>query len=234
IDQFWGGYVAIIPVPGDSVVDILRDPSGAMPCYYTSTSDSCTRIIASDVETLVRSGLFRPAVNWDVMPGHLVAYDLRTPRTCLKNLSEVMAGTRLTLGQRGDTTTTCWSPKRFAERPETGASKEISGKLEQITTGVIRAWHSTFEHPLLGVSGGLDSSIIAAVLAASEQPASFFTMATGDAAGDERHYARELALGLGIEIFERFYALEQVDICTPTSRHLPRPLLCAFGQSEQK
>src|SRR6185312_9454962 len=40
--------------------------------------------------------------------------------------------------------------------------------------------------------------------------------------------------GLGIEIFERFYALEQVDICTPTSRHLPRPLLCAFGQSEQK
>ncbi len=234
VDQFWGGYVAIIPVAGGNAVDILRDPSGAMPCYYTSINGGHTRVIASDLETLVRSGLFRPTIDWEVLPGHLVAYDLRTPRTCLKNLSEVMAGNRLTLGPNGNASATCWSPKMFAECPEKGTLEDISRKLEEVASGTIAAWHSAFEHPLLGVSGGLDSSIVAAVLAASGRPASFFTMATGDAAGDERQYARTLGQGLGVDIFERFYELDQVDVRLPTSRHLPRPLLCAFGQSEQK
>ncbi|HTM81566.1 asparagine synthase-related protein [Asticcacaulis sp.] len=232
IDHYWGGYVAVLDAPGEPSVEILRDPSGAMPCYYLSAPIEGVRVIASDMETLVAAGLHVPKPNWPALHRHLVAYEFRSAETCIDGLLELTAGCRLSIGGVDDLSKHCWLPKTFAAKPIGGDLEDISGQIAEIGTEVIRAWQGAYQHPLLGVSGGLDSSILAAVLAGSDARVSYFTMATTDADGDERVYTRALATGLGIDVLEWFYQLRQVDITKPTSAHLPRPLLCAFGQSE--
>ena len=234
IDQYWGGYVAIFNSARGPAVNMLRDPSGAMPCYYLSHKVHGLRIIASDLETLVAANLLQSRVNWSALQRHLVAYEFRSNETCINGLQELTAGSRLKFSDGEDLSTHCWLPKTFAATPNPGDLKTISGQLFEIAKDVIRAWQGVFRHPLLGVSGGLDSSILAAVLAESQHPTSYFTMATNDADGDEREHTRALASHLSIEVFEWFYHLRQVDITEATAAHLPRPLLCAFGQSEHK
>ncbi|MCP2835015.1 asparagine synthase-related protein, partial [Salmonella enterica] len=58
------------------------------------------------------------------------------------------------------------------------------------------------QHPLLQLSGGLDSSILAAVLHEMGTPFRAVTLATRDAEGDERRFARAVAGHLGIPLEE--------------------------------
>lgn len=56
LGSFWGGYIAVSAAA--SAVEILRDPSGALPCYYAATST--VTLFASDVDLLLASGAVRP------------------------------------------------------------------------------------------------------------------------------------------------------------------------------
>jgi asparagine synthase (glutamine-hydrolysing) len=60
------------------------------------------------------------------------------------------------------------------------------------------------------------------------------TMSTGEAGGDERRYARALTSALGLPLIENHHRLDDVDIETSSSAHLPRPNGYAFGQSQDR
>src|SRR3546814_13408363 len=92
----------------------------------------------------------------------------------------------------------------------------------QIVLYCITAWATQFPSILIGVSGGLDSSIVAlGVRHHAELHA--FTIATGDPRGDERSFARGLARALNIPLFEATYDLSEVDISRSSFIHAPRP-----------
>jgi asparagine synthase (glutamine-hydrolysing) len=93
---------------------------------------------------------------------------------------------------------------------------------------------SDADHVLLSLSGGLDSSIVAAALAASGKPFTCLTLATADRAGDERVYAREISRHLSVELLEEFERLDLIDIYANEARHLPRPVSRSFAQSADK
>jgi asparagine synthase (glutamine-hydrolysing) len=76
---------------------------------------------------------------------------------------------------------------------------------------------------LLSVSGGLDSSIIAACLVEGGAETICLTMFADDPAGDERPFARALCTHLGLRLIERPYRLEDIDITEALGAHLPRP-----------
>jgi asparagine synthase (glutamine-hydrolysing) len=87
----------------------------------------------------------------------------------------------------------------------------------------VQAWASTSGRLLLSVSGGLDSSVIAACLARAGQDTVCLTMFAEDPSGDERPFARALCDHLGLPLIERTYRLEDIDIAEPLAPHLPRP-----------
>jgi asparagine synthase (glutamine-hydrolysing) len=75
---------------------------------------------------------------------------------------------------------------------------------------------------LLELSGGLDSSILAAALSGCPAATSALNLVTPGPEGDERHYARATAQRTGLPLEEQFVPAD-VDLTTPTDRRTARP-----------
>lgn len=216
--QYWGAFVAIWRARGQ--LHVLRDPSGAMPCYFAR----CGQLFgfASDVELLVSAGLIRPSVDWRQVARALYANDLPLEETALRGVSELLAGTMATVTDERIETTAFWSPWDHVAQDPAMSPQAHAERLRRAVENVGRSWGSTHNKALLAVSGGLDSSIMAAVLKGAIDMEAF-TIATADPRGDEESYARLLCEALGISLTSSRYALADVDIRTSSFAHLPRP-----------
>src|SRR3546814_20273076 len=73
------------------------------------------------------------------------------------------------------------------------------------------------------MSGGLDSSVVCAALAAAGKRFTALTMYADDPSGDERAYARLVATQTHAALLEHRYAVEQIDLSKSGSTPLPRP-----------
>lgn len=230
---FWGGYVAFLRTNGTTPqIRVIRDPSGALPCYFADTSYGLA--CASDIETLFDSGFYSPTINWQAVRQHLLAYDLRKSTTCLGGVSELLAGERLVVSADGVATERTWSPWDHISTKSAASPQAQAEQLKEVTSQCLLSWSDAFPRTLLGISGGLDSSIIAATLGRVGKSVTCLTMATDHAEGDERLYARVAAQAAGLPLVERFHDVSDIDILVSTSRHLPRPVLPALAQSEYR
>ncbi len=225
VKDHWGGYVALIEDHALHQIHVLRDPSGTMPCVSIETPAG--QILASDIGVLIEAGSLRPEVDWSALARFLFAFDLRSESTCLAGVTELLAGFRVSYGPAGVRVQSVWSPWDFVAEQRSRSDTDLATQLERTVKSCVHAWADCFDHVLLTVSGGLDSSILAACLSDAPVDVTYLTLAT-----DERHYARLLARALGIQLIEAGYRLEDVDIRRSTAAHLPRPALYAFGQSE--
>ncbi|AOH87266.1 hypothetical protein AWL63_24255 (plasmid) [Sphingomonas panacis] len=201
-----------------------------MPAYYVRADDFT--LVASDVNLLRVSGHFTADIDFVGVIRHLLAPDLRTTRTCLCGLREVLQGHELSVNARSLVQVPRWSPWDFAaqhvayELPE-----EASERVRQATMLAVRGWASCYGHIVLGVSGGLDSSIVGCCAAKAHGTLTCLTLATEESAGDERFYARELARALKVPLEERMLEVADVDLARSDASHLPRPVARAFAQS---
>jgi len=216
--DYWGGYVAAFRQGGG--VRVLRDPSGALPCYHARRSGLAA--FASDAGLLVQAGLVRAAIDWPGVARHLAGAGVPSSRTGLEAVRELLPGFGIDDATAGDDQQPCWSPWDHAGASDVdrGAAAE---RLFRILLQCVGAWGATATRPLLSVSGGLDSSITAACLAAGGCRPAALTMYGDDANGDERAYARLLCGRFGLDLFERQYRLADIDITAPLAPHLPRP-----------
>ncbi|QNA85432.1 asparagine synthase [Sphingomonas sp. So64.6b] len=219
LKAYWGGYLSV-RVRGDAV-EILRDPSAALPCYRAQDGD--TALFASDVDLLSAAGGRIDGIAWDALGRILYSCGLPTAETALDGVATLRPGESITLERQSERTITGWSPWDFVEPragEETAAATE---RLRRVIQQCVAAWSSLYERPLVSVSGGLDSSIVAACLAHAGRNASCLTMYTDDPAGDERGFAKILCDALDLPLTESRYALDAVDLARPLGAHLPRP-----------
>jgi asparagine synthase (glutamine-hydrolysing) len=218
LSAFWGGYVAAIA--GKGSVRVLRDPSGNFPCYYSSKAGLV--ILASDAELLVQCGVSGVSIDFEEIGRQLYRAFVPAPATALRDIRELLAGFALQVPTAVARQEQCWSPwDHVAPRAEDSAA--AAERLARIVEHDVHAWASTRSRLLLSVSGGLDSSILAACLARSGADTVCLTMFTDDPAGDERRFARALCDHLGLPLIERPYRLEDIDISEPLGPNLPRP-----------
>lgn len=218
LSAFWGGYVAAIAGLGS--VRILRDPSGNFPCYYADANGFL--VLASDAQLLVESGVTEVSIDFGEIGRILYRAFVPAPATALRGIRELLAGFALRFPARTEAQEPCWSPWDYAI-PLVEDSEKTAERLSRTVTHCVQAWASTRRRLLLSVSGGLDSSIVAASVAKSGADAVCLTIFTDDPGGDERMYARALCDHLGLRLIERPYRLEDVDITEPLAAHLPRP-----------
>jgi asparagine synthase (glutamine-hydrolysing) len=216
--SFWGGYVAA--VAGPDGVRILRDPSAALSCYFTQRSGLA--IFASDAELLVEAGLVRAEMDWDALARHLFGAGVPAAETALRGVSELLPGLAVELRAGLQRQTPCWSPwDHVGIRAE--EAEAAAGRLREVILRCVRAWAAGRGRLLLSLSGGLDSSILAAALADAGADTACLTLHADDPDGDERPYARAVAQRLGLPLVERAYRIGDVDIKEPLGTHLPRP-----------
>ena len=216
LQKFWGGYVAALR--GHDSVTIMRDPSAMLPCYFTR-ADGFTAF-ASDAELLVECGLVDVEIDWLELGRHFHGAGVPSSATPLCAISELLAGFSLRIQPDGEDQSQRWSPWDHV-RPQRD-EREFAEHLSRTVKHCIHAWAAGRGRLLLSVSGGLDSSIVAAALAEAKADVTCLTMYGQDPSSDERHFARALTAHLGLPLVERCYELDDIDLAEPLGAHLPR------------
>lgn len=215
LKAYWGAFVAVSYSHGS--LQVVRDPSAGMPCYYTKLG--AATLIASSASALLECGACRPSIAIDEVAHGLYRDDLPSELTAIAGMMELLPGDVLTTDSWQIQSS--WSPWEYVTSDERVDFASQAALLRQTVQGVTRAWTSAFDRILIGVSGGLDSSIVAA--GANPSKTLCLTVTTDDVEGDERDYARLLCAYLDLQLVECRYQLEDIDIQRAASARLPRP-----------
>ncbi len=220
----WGEYVLVQPsADGTAGAIIMRDPSGGVPCFYSSGPES--RFATSDISLATRHGLFRKSIDWDFIAQFLVYPHHMTKRTAVVGVTELLPGFLLHAKTNDITIEQKWSPWEFvaAGRRHQDAEEAAAHIRASILTAT-RAWARTDRSILLEISGGLDSSIVAACLRGTDTDLSCCTLTTPVPGADERRYASLVAADLGVTLHveELGFQLARFDAPPPAWSVAPR------------
>jgi asparagine synthase (glutamine-hydrolysing) len=227
--RFWGAYLAVrAPRPGRAGF-AFRDPSGLFPCYRIAHPDA--EILVSDAALARDAGLLDGAVDWGGLVQGLAYPNLRLAQTALAGCTELLPGTAISMGAEGRDRLP-WNPAAFASARASVGSADPAA-LKQVIQECVAAWAGAHRHILLELSGGLDSSIVAACLKAAGANFTCVTLATASPEGDERIYARAVADFLNVPLAERAHDPGAVAFERSSAAHLPRPSGRAFAQASE-
>jgi asparagine synthase (glutamine-hydrolysing) len=203
IESFWGRYVAFLHDAPARATWVVRDPTGGLPCYlvrcrgvdvYFSWIDDIAALLDAPLEA-----------NWAYLIASVCFLREHSQGTALREVTQVLAGecveTRAGISKRSF----YWDPLQVANTETIEDLAAAVTALRQCVRDVIHAWASCYEHVLLSLSGGLDSSIVLACLkdAPSRPEVTCFHYYPLGADLDERTYARAAAAKAGLELLER-------------------------------
>jgi len=197
INECWGEYVLLSgdELPGG--LSAMRDPSGGLDCLYAPARG----FVTSDVSVTTHAGLFEKSVDWDFILNNLVYPHLKTGRTGLVGLHHLLPGFRLDLHRGESILEQVWDPWTFVARKERYTQAEAArDAVRQSVDAVAKRWAETDEHVLLELSGGLDSSIVAAAISGSRATIACCNLITPVPGADEREYAIPMADAIGAEL----------------------------------
>lgn len=227
LDGFWGGYVALLN--SGATVDIARDPSGAMACYHAAIEG--THLVTSRPDLLFELGLLRPQIDWGVIAQSLIYSDIRPARTALRCVSELLPGVELRISGGRAESRCAWSPWDYAAKMEVPDATEAVARLRKVAAKTLDSWGSCFQRPLVEISGGLDSAIVAAGISSAAREARCVTFGPWKGDPDELPWARAVTSHLGLPLDELALALDDVDVTRSDAAHLPRPCTRFFSQA---
>jgi asparagine synthase (glutamine-hydrolysing) len=203
IEEFWGRYVAFLHDAPTQATWVLRDPSGGMPCYlvrcgavdiYFSWIDDILDLLEDALE-----------VNWPYLIASACFLREHSSGTALRQITQVLAGECVEIRGGASRRLFYWDPLAIANSEVIEDPAAAAAALRQCVRDVVHAWASRYEHVLLSLSGGLDSSILLACLAdAPSRPriTAFHYYPLG-ADLDERAFARAAAARAGMGLIER-------------------------------
>ncbi|HEX8669623.1 MAG TPA: asparagine synthase-related protein [Allosphingosinicella sp.] len=226
LTRYWGGYAAFAATESAAGY-VLRDPSGVFPIY--SIGGLGAAVFVSDAALARELGLLEGRVDWDRVAEGLLLPDLRLSSTALRDCAELLPGEAIDF--KGSPCAAAWTPADHVHRGAGWDVHESAARLRDTIQRSIGAWARDRRRIVLELSGGLDSSIIAACLARSGADLTCLTMATPTPDGDERTHARAVAHHLGVPLMERFYDPAAIDFRKSSSARLPRPSGAAFAQA---
>ncbi len=216
--EAWGNYLGF-GVSGD-LVTVERAALTGMPLYWTRLGEGIFCSTSLEILSELGCGL---AVD-EAFVGHSLAYpNLRTERTGVAGLSELLPGNRLGWTGTAAAATEIWSPwDHIAPGPSVSVD-ELARQLEAVIIDCTRAWCAGRPEILLELSGGLDSSIVAAALDAAGADFSAINFATAAADGDERAFASTVAAHFGHQLVELLKDEATIDLVGMPRAVRPRP-----------
>lgn len=194
----WGNFVLVSS--GERAPFVYRDPSGTIPAYQVSTYAG--DFFVSDAELACSLGLLEAAeldlcfvVHWLQFPF------LRTGRTGIRGVRELLPGSVRRRSRGNWLDEPGWRPWDHARQGQRPGFDQLAVELGRTTLKSVAA-QIQGPCPLLQLSGGLDSSIIAASLAHAGIGFTSVNFASRSSDGDERLYARSVAERFGSPLTE--------------------------------
>ena len=221
IEELWGEYLLLhAPYDDPDTVTVMRDPSGGVDCIY-SLGDG---FITSDISIAARARLHTKKVDWDSIRNYLVYPHLKTGRTGLKGLRELLPGCRLDIREDSAAASDVWTPWNFvAPQRRHRERQEAQAEVRRAVASTVCRWAETDQSLLLELSGGLDSSIVAACLKDAHARVACCNLVTPVPGADERPYAKLMSNALGVELHVESLGFENAHFDFPPPPHAVGP-----------
>ena len=210
LENFWGEYLIFQPITGSNdALIVTREPSGGVPCVYSSLQNSCS-FITSDISIATGINLYQKRIDWDYITRNLTYPNQKSIRTGLAGISELLPGSTLRWAGTNLVTEQNWNPWDFVapDRRHTDPSKAVA-EVRKTVTSAVRAWANVDQSILLELSGGLDSSIVAACLRSTPARVVCCTLVAPVPGADEQQYASLIAAELGVELQTKMLDFEK-------------------------
>jgi asparagine synthase (glutamine-hydrolysing) len=199
VDKLCGMFAFALWDARRNVLLLARDPMGMKPLYYW-LNPSGGLYFASEIKAFLALPEFRPAANPRTLRQFLELNFITDEReTSLAGVSKLPAGHTLTVRPQDAAAGRAPSPRRYFTPPPVepfgGTPAELDARadrLYEVLDGVVRE-HMIADVPVgLLLSGGLDSSLVAA-LAARHTRLRTISMGFADSGIDERPFARSVS-----------------------------------------
>ena len=220
-NECWGEYLHLhTPKDDPDAIKVMRDPSGGVDCVY-SLRDG---FITSDISIATHVRLHTKEIDWSFIRSNLIYPHLKTGLTGYVGLRELLPGCRLSLCGTAATIEQLWNPWDFVapqhrHRDRREAQIDVRGAVES----TVKRWAETDQSLLLELSGGLDSSIVAACLQNARTHVACCNLVTPVPGADERHYATQMADTLRAELHVQWLGFDNAHFDFPPPPHAVVP-----------
>ena len=176
---------------------LARDHFGMKPLLYSKQLSGM--VFASDLKTLLSSGIVSKKIDPQSLRELFAVGSVYQPRTILKDVSSVPAGSYMTITPQGIETFRYWNPTTRGNKSEVYSDGRLIEKADEIINESI-SLHLLSEVPVSTLlSGGLDSSLITSMVARNHNSKiDTFTVGFNSRSKlDESNNANEVSLYLG-------------------------------------
>ncbi|MCY3973394.1 MAG: asparagine synthase (glutamine-hydrolyzing) [Candidatus Dadabacteria bacterium] len=183
---------------------LARDRAGVKPLYYYN--ENALFLFASELKSIMQHPRFSKRINMDGLSLFLRYNYIRSPHTIFENTFKLEPGTWMSVKNGEITKRRYWNIADYYNMPpHSGTEDEIAEELEKLLIDSFK-YRLVSDVPVgLFLSGGIDSSIVAALLQKHvSTPIKTFTIGFQDKKYDEARYAREIAEYLGTDHTERY------------------------------
>lgn len=225
--RIWGSYAAFSEGGGGLLA--LRDPSGGLACYHARVEGF--HCFTSLPHLLVDCGLITAEIDWSAIGRSLTRHAARPSVTALRGIDELAPGHLMRVAGGEAETRPVWDPWRHVAPSDGERGGDDAAQLDRTLCSTLGAWGRAAKRPLIEISGGLDSAVVAAGMARAAAGASLITFAAAPGDPDETIYARAIADHLGLPLEIASPRIEDVDLTRSLSGDLPRPNARAFTQA---
>ncbi|PZU64570.1 asparagine synthase-related protein [Sphingobium sp.] len=220
---FWGQFVALRR--DDRAIQLYRDPSSGQPCYSCRTKDAF--FAASNVDLLRRATGLSFEICRDGVIRSLAYRDLRQDQTALRDIFEVPPGATSRSTDAGFSYV--WQPlKRMNIRPL--PSEELDRRLKAAMLGAVKAQAAGARRIMLELSGGLDSSLLALLLAELDIDFAAVTYFSHHRGENEGSFARAVCERLGRPWYGEELQASDIRLHESAAAHLAWPSARLFTQ----
>ncbi len=174
---------------------LARDPFGIKPLYYAETHGGL--VFASELRTILASGLIDRRLNPDAVAAFFQTGSVPEPSTLIEGIHLLPAGSHATWSaSHGLKVEPYWQPEFPASEP----GDPVLRAREALNESVER--HLVSDVPVgIFLSGGIDSSVVAATAAGSRRLVAY-SLVFDEPAFSEENRIQEVARQYGIELRE--------------------------------
>src|SRR6266516_2177879 len=209
VRRFIGMFAMVLWSKTDRKLYLLRDRLGVKPLYYGWNGDSLW--FGSELKALRAFRHWTPRLDPAAMADYFRYGYVAEPRSIYQDIFKLRAGHRLELGPDGvPKVEPYWSVLRSDLNPRQAGENELADELEALMIDAFR-YRMISDVPVgVFLSGGIDSSTVAAILQRhGGQRIKTFTIGFDEAAYDESPHAEQVAQYLGTEHTTRILKLSE-------------------------
>ena len=209
VDRFIGMFTIAMWDRRDHILHLIRDRVGVKPLYYGW--DGRTLWFGSELKALRAFDHWQPSVDTQALGEFLQYGYISSPRSIYAQVRKLPAGCRLELTRDGEPcVSSYWSLTERATPASRDDDDAVEQELEALLLDAFR-YRMVSDVPVgVFLSGGIDSSIIAAILAKqSSQALKTFTIGFKEDHRDESSWARKVSAHLGTEHTEYILGVDE-------------------------